>query len=192
MPLKLLPYDNKNEFQVVIDAPEATTLEHTDGAAQRIATYLATVPEVRAIVAYSGNHSPMDFNGMVRHYYQRGGSNVAELRVTLADKFSRPQQSHALVLRLRGEIARIAGETGVIAKLVEVPPGPPVIASIVAELYGNATTSYSTLIAGARATAVRLTREPGVVDVDVSAISPRRATGLCTGSGKGRAIRREC
>ncbi|HEY6599133.1 MAG TPA: efflux RND transporter permease subunit [Pseudomonadales bacterium] len=172
VPLKLLPHDNKNEFQVVIDAPEAATLEHTDGAAARIASYLATVPEVRAVVAYSGNHSPMDFNGMVRHYYHRAGSNVAELRITLADKFSRPQQSHALVLRLRDDIARIAKESGVIAKLVEVPPGPPVIASIVGELYGSATTSYATLIEAARATAARLTREPGVVDVDVSAISP--------------------
>ncbi len=172
VPLKLLPHDNKNEFQVVIDAPEATTLEHTDAAAARIANYLTTVPEVRAVIAYSGNHSPMDFNGMVRHYYQREGNNVAELRVTLADKFSRPQQSHALALRLRTDIARIAAETGVIAKLVEVPPGPPVIAGIVAELYGNATTSYPTLIASARATAARLTREPGVVDVDVSAIDP--------------------
>ncbi len=172
VPLKLLPYDNKNEFQVVIDAPEAATLEHTDGAAARIASYLSTVPEVRAVVAYSGNHSPMDFNGMVRHYYHRAGSNVAELRVTLADKFARPQQSHALVLRLRDDIARIADDIGVIAKLVEVPPGPPVIASIVGELYGSATTSYATLVEAARETAARLTREPGVVDVDVSAISP--------------------
>ena len=172
VPLKLLPYDNKNEFQVVIDAPKGTTLERTDAAAERIASFLTTVPEVRAIVAYSGNHSPMDFNGMVRHYYQRGGPNDAEMRVTLADKLSRPQQSHALVLRLRSDIARIAAETGVIAKLVEVPPGPPVIASVVAELYGSATTTYATLVAAAQETAARLTREPGVVDVDVSAIAP--------------------
>jgi len=172
VPLKLLPYDNKNEFQVVIDAPEGSTLERTDAAAVRIANFLATVPEVRAVVAYTGNHSPMDFNGMARHYYQRGAPNDAELRVTLADKFARRQQSHGLILRLRPDIARIAAETGVIAKLVEVPPGPPVIASIVAEIYGNATTSYATQIAAARATAARLAREPGVVDVDVSAIAP--------------------
>ena len=172
VPLKLLPYDNKNEFQVVIDAPEGSTLERTDAAAVRIANFLATVPEVRAVVAYTGNHSPMDFNGMARHYYQRGAPNDAELRVTLADKFARRQQSHGLILRLRPEIARIAAEAGVIAKLVEVPPGPPVIASIVAEIYGSATTSYTTQIAAARATAARLTREPGVVDVDVSATAP--------------------
>ena len=172
VPLKLLPYDNKNEFQVVIDAPEGTTLERTDAAAERIADFLSTVPEVRAVVGYSGNHSPTDFNGMARHYYQRGAPNDAELRVTLADKFSRPQQSHALILRLRTDIARIAAETGVIAKLVEVPPGPPVIASVVAELYGSATTGYATLIAAAQATAQRLAREPGVVDVDVSAVAP--------------------
>jgi multidrug efflux pump subunit AcrB len=174
VPLKLLPYDNKNEFQVVIDAPEGTTLERTDAAAERIAEFLSTVPEVRAVVAYAGNHSPADFNGMARHYYLRGASNEAELRVTLADKLSRPQQSHALILRLRAEIARIAAEAGVIAKLVEVPPGPPVIASIVAEVYGNATTPYATLIAAARSTAQRLAREPGVVDVDVSAVAPQQ------------------
>jgi multidrug efflux pump subunit AcrB len=173
VPLKLLPYDNKNEFQVVVDAPEGTTLERVDAAVERIADFLAEVPEVRAVVAYAGNHSPTDFNGMARHYYQRGAPNDAELRVTLADKFARPQQSHALILRLRPDIAKIAAESGVIAKLVEVPPGPPVVASIVAELYGDATTPYATLIGAARTTAARLTREPGVVDVDVSATDPQ-------------------
>jgi multidrug efflux pump subunit AcrB len=173
VPLKLLPYDNKNEFQVVVDAPEGTTLERVDAAVERIADFLAEVAEVRAVVAYAGNHSPTDFNGMARHYYQRGAPNDAELRVTLADKFARPQQSHALILRLRPDIAKIAAESGVIAKLVEVPPGPPVVASIVAELYGDATTPYATLIGAARTTAARLTREPGVVDVDVSATDPQ-------------------
>jgi multidrug efflux pump subunit AcrB len=172
VPLKLLPYDNKNEFQVIIDAPEGTTLEATDAAAADIASFLTTIPEVRAVVAYSGNHSPMDFNGMVRHYYLRGAPHEGELRVTLADRFARPDQSHALVLRLRHAIERLAQGRGVIAKLVEVPPGPPVIASVVAELYGAPTTSYATLIGAARATAERLAREPGVVDVDVSAAAP--------------------
>jgi multidrug efflux pump subunit AcrB len=172
VPLKLLPYDNKNEFQVIIDAPEGTTLEHTDAAAADIANFLITVPEVRAVVAYSGNHSAMDFNGMVRHYYLRNAPNEGELRVTLADRLARREQSHALILRLRRAIEGLASRHGVIAKLVEVPPGPPVIAAVVAELTGTPTTSYATLISAARATADRLTREPGVVDVDVSAAAP--------------------
>lgn len=171
VPLKLLPYDNKNEFQVIIDAPEGTTLERTDGAAASIANYLSGIAEVRAVVAYSGSHSPMDFNGMVRHYYLRGAPHEAELRVTLADKLARPDQSHALILRLRDEITRLSSQHDVIAKLVEVPPGPPVLAAIVAELYGDTTTSYATLIAAAQTTARRLAREGGVVDVDISAAS---------------------
>jgi multidrug efflux pump subunit AcrB len=169
VPLKLLPYDNKNEFQVVIEAPEGTTLEGTDAAAARIAAHLQGVPEVRAVAGYVGTHSPMDFNGMVRHYYLRGRPHEAELRVTLVPKENRRAQSHALILRVRPEVERIARESGVIAKLVEVPPGPPVISTLVAEHYGTATTPYETLITAAKATAQRLRREPGIVDVDVSA-----------------------
>lgn len=176
VPLKLLPYDNKNEFQVVIDAPEGTTLERTDAATAQIATYLQSVPEVRAIASYVGTHSPMDFNGMVRHYYLRARPHEADLRITLAPKANRRDQSHALILRLRPEIERIGHELGVIAKLVEVPPGPPVVSTLVAEHYGTATTHYETLISAAKATAERLGREPGVVDIDTSAAAPALKT----------------
>ncbi|MEZ5553293.1 MAG: efflux RND transporter permease subunit [Pseudomonadales bacterium] len=169
VPLKLLPYDNRNEFQLVIDAAEGTTLETTDGFARRLADYLVTVPEVEAVNAYVGTHAPMDFNGLVRRYYLRGESHQGELHVVLADKLQRPDQSHALILRLRPAIAAISADAGIDVKVVEVPPGPPVIASVVAEHYGSPTTPYADLIDAARITANRLAREPGVVDVDVSA-----------------------
>ena len=179
VPLKLLPYDNRNEFQLVIDAPEGTPLEATDGLARRLAAHLTTVPDVLAVNAYIGTHAPMDFNGMVRRYYLRQAPHQAELHVVLADKLMRRDQSHALILRLRADIARIAqapGGIGADVKVVEVPPGPPVISTVVAEHYGGPTTAYADLIEAARRTAARLAQEPGVVDVDVSARadSPRR------------------
>ncbi len=172
VPLKLLPYDNKNEFQVVIDAPETMTLENTEAVTASIATYLQSVPEVRTVSTFSASHSPMDFNGLVRHYYLRGRPNEAELRVTLADKLARTDQSHALILRLRPKLASIAQNYGVNVKLVEVPPGPPVVATVVGEHYGTPTTKYQTLIDASALTAARLRKEPGVVDVDISAAAP--------------------
>ncbi len=169
VPLKLLPYDNKDEFQVLLDAPEGTTLERTDAVLAKVAQLLTTVPEVISVTGYSGTHSAMDFNGLVRHYFLRAGDHEGELRVQLVDKLARAQQSHSLILRLRPQIAALAQAEGVSIKLVEVPPGPPVIASVVAELYGQPTTEYPMLIAAARATAQRLAAEVGVVDVDTSA-----------------------
>ncbi|MEZ5557618.1 MAG: efflux RND transporter permease subunit [Pseudomonadales bacterium] len=169
VPLKLLPYDNKNEFQVVLDADEGTTLESLDGVARALTRFLVEVPEVRAVNAYIGTHAPMDFNGMIRRYYLRSQPHQGELHVVLADKQRRPEQSHALILRLRPDIDRIGREYGVNVKLVEVPPGPPVIATVVAEHYGEPTTPYQELLEAAHRTAARLSREPGVVDVDVSA-----------------------
>jgi multidrug efflux pump subunit AcrB len=174
VPLKLLPYDNKNEFQLVIDMPEGATLEATDALAGELAAYLAGVDEVRAINAFVGTHAPMDFNGMIRRYYHRDRTNEGELHVVLADRLARADQSHALILRLRPDVEAIAARHGGKAKLVEVPPGPPVIASIVAEVYGSPTTPYDVLVQAARRTATRLEAEPGVVDVDVSAESESR------------------
>lgn len=172
VPLKLLPFDNKNEFQIVIDGDEGTTLEATDGLAREIASYLSTVPEVRAVNAYIGNHAPMDFNGLTRRYYLREQPHLGELHVLLVDKLNRTIASHALILRLRPDIERLAARAGASVKLVNVPPGPPVIATLVAEHYGQPTTDYAALIAAARTTAARLESEPGVVDVDVSAVAP--------------------
>jgi len=169
VPLKMLPYDNKNEFQVVIDMPEGTTLEETDAVARRIAAYLTTLPEVRDFQIYAGLSSPMDFNGMVRHYFLRQGSHLADIRVNLLHKDYRAQQSHEIILRIRNDIAQIAKETNANIKLVEVPPGPPVISTITAEVYGPPEASYDQIIAAAKAVESRMQREPGIVDVDISA-----------------------
>ncbi len=169
VPLKMLPYDNKNEFQIVVDMPEGTTLERTDAVTRRLAGRLAGVAEVRDFQLYVGQSSPMDFNGMVRHYFLRSGGNVADIRVNLAPKERRRQQSHVILLRIRDMLEEAVAGTGAKLKLVEVPPGPPVMASITAEVYGPLEADYAHLIGAARRVEARLKREPGLVDVDVSA-----------------------
>lgn len=168
IPLKMLPYDNKNEFQIVVDMPEGTTLERTDAVAQSLGRYLGGVAEVRDYEIYVGTASPIDFNGMVRHYFLREGPHVAELRVNLAEKDSRVQQSHEILLRIRDELTALAESQGANVKLVEVPPGPPVLATITAEVYGPPSAEYRQLASAAERVAERLRREPGVVDVDTS------------------------
>ncbi|MBW1801466.1 MAG: efflux RND transporter permease subunit, partial [Deltaproteobacteria bacterium] len=135
VPLKMLPFDNKNEFQIVVDMPEGTPLEATDRVVRVFENFLRSVPEVTHFVSYVGKPSPMDFNGMVRHYYLREQGNLADIRVSLADKGRREQQSHEIVLRLREDIEKIAGAQGAEIKIVEVPPGPPVVSTVVAEIY---------------------------------------------------------
>ncbi|TWT79854.1 Multidrug export protein AcrF [Planctomycetes bacterium CA13] len=169
VPVKMLPYDNKNEFQVVIDMPEGTTLERTDVVSRRIGRYLGGLAEVRDYELFVGVASPMDFNGLVRHYFLRRGANVADIRVNLIGKDFRVQQSHEILLRIRSELTKLAESMGANIKLVEVPPGPPVLASITAEVYGPADRSYADQIAVARQVEKRLAMEPGVVDLDVSA-----------------------
>lgn len=169
VPVKMLPYDNKEEFQIVIDMPEGTTLEETDRVARRLSAYVGRQNEVHDYEIYSGLASPMDFNGMVRHYYLRRGDHVADIRVNLNEKKRRAQQSHEIILRIRDEVTRLAKKLGATVKLVEVPPGPPVLATIVAEVHGPPAASYAELISASRVVAERLQREPGVVDVDVSA-----------------------
>ena len=174
VPLKMLPYDNKNEFQIVVDMPEGTTLERTDAVTRRIAKYLAGVAEVRDYQLYVGLASAMDFNGMVRHYFLRRGANVADIRVNLAPKDSRAQQSHVILLRIRADLTEIAERAGANIKLVEVPPGPPVMASITAEVYGPPDAEYDELVAAGRRVRQRMRREPGVADVDISAEDDQR------------------
>jgi multidrug efflux pump subunit AcrB len=168
VPLKMLPFDNKNEFQILIDMPEGTTLQSSDRVARRLAELLRTVPEVESFVAYAGSPSPMDFNGMVRHYYLRRGGHKADLRVVLAPKAKRLHQSHELVLRLRHAIEAVAQEYGAKIKIVEAPPGPPVISTLTAEIRGADETPYETLQAAAHNVAARLAREPLVVDIDTT------------------------
>ena len=166
VPLKMLPFDNKNEFQIVVDMPRGTTLETTDAAVKALAGSLHTVPEVTNFVTFVGTASPMDFNGMVRHYYLRRGPDVGEIRVNLVKKDYRQQQSHAILLRLRKGLTRIGRAHGANIKLVESPPGPPVFATLVAEVYGRPEKSYQDLIAAAGHVRKLMDSEPGVVDVD--------------------------
>ncbi|MBN2022277.1 MAG: efflux RND transporter permease subunit [Pirellulales bacterium] len=168
VPLKMLPYDNKNEFQIVVDLPEGATLERTDAVCRRLGQYLSGVPEVRDYQIYAGLASPMDFNGMVRHYFLRSGANLGEIRVNLAPKHRRAQQSHALVLRLRDDMTALAREDDAAIKLVETPPGPPVLATVTAEVYGPPEAPYEEIVATAETVAARMRREPGLVDVDTS------------------------
>jgi len=166
VPLKMLPFDNKNEFQVVIDMPEGTPLEATDAVVRDFENYLRRVKEVENFTSYIGVPSPMDFNGMVRHYYLRHGPHLADIRVDLALKSHREQQSHAIVLRLRNELTQIANQNNAKIQLVEVPPGPPVLATIVAEIYGTPDQSYENLIAAADHVKKIMRQEPNVVDID--------------------------
>ncbi len=174
VPMKMLPFDNKNEFQLVVDMPEGTTLETTDAAVRALEDYLGTVNEVTDFESYVGTASAMDFNGMVRHYYMRHGPNVADIRINLAPKAERAQQSHAITLRLRHELTRIARAHGANLKIVEVPPGPPVIATLVGEVYADPGVSYHDQIASATIVRARMNREDKVVDVDDSVEYPQQ------------------
>lgn len=166
IPLKMLPYDNKNEFQVIVDMPEGTTLERTDVVARRVGRFLSGLAEVQDYQVFVGTASPMDFNGMVRHYFQRKGANVADLRVNLVAKESRVQQSHEIILRIRDDLQALGAELGANLKVVEVPPGPPVLSTLTAEIYGPPDASTAELNAVASTVERRLAAEPGVVDVD--------------------------
>ncbi len=134
--VKMLPFDNKNEFQVVIDMPEGTTLERTAVVAKEISQFLAQQELVSNYQGYVGTAGPISFNGLVRHYDLRSGENVADIQVNLADKKDRSIQSHDIVKQLRPAIQKIAQKYNANVKLVEVPPGPPVLSTIVAEVYG--------------------------------------------------------
>ncbi len=168
VPLKMLPFDNKNEFQLVLDLPESAPLEMTDALARDAEDYLRGVPEVVDFTTTLGAPSPMDFNGLVRHYYLRQAPNLGDIRVNLLPRQRRAQSSHDIILRIRNDIAAIAERHGAQVKLVEAPPGPPVLATVVAEIYGQPHQQYDELIAGARQVAARLRQEPGVVEVDDS------------------------
>lgn len=166
VPLKMLPFDNKNELLLVLDFDKGTTLERSDAAVREFEQYLSSVPEISDFTSYVGVGSPMDFNGLVRHYYLRQGDNVAEVRINLAGKKNRGSQSHGIGLRMRNDLQQIADRHRVKLKLVETPPGPPVIASVVAEIYGKPDHQYEDLLLAADTVRERLAVEPGVVDVD--------------------------
>jgi multidrug efflux pump subunit AcrB len=134
--LKMLPFDNKSEFQVVVDMPVGTPLEQTAGVMHEIGTYLSSVPDVTDYEAYAGTASPINFNGLVRQYYLRSGPEVGDIQVNLVDKHQRDRKSHEIAQSVRVPIERIAAKHHANVKIVEVPPGPPVLSPIVAEIYG--------------------------------------------------------
>ena len=134
--LKMLPFDNKSEFQVVVDMPAGTPLEDTAATLQELGAYLSAQPEVRDLQGYAGTASPITFNGLVRQYYLRADPEQGDLQVNLVDKAHRHEQSHAIAQRLRPRLDAIAARHHARLKVVEVPPGPPVLSPLVAEVYG--------------------------------------------------------
>ncbi|RIV46450.1 efflux RND transporter permease subunit [Flagellimonas pelagia] len=161
--VKMLPFDNKNEFQVVIDLPEGSTLERTSAVAKEVGAYLSTRPEVMNYQSYVGTSAPITFNGLVRHYDLRGGSNMADIQVNLTDKHDRSEQSHDIAKLLRPKIQELGKKYNANIKIVEVPPGPPVLSTIVAEVYGP---DYNEQIEVADKVKGILNNTADVVDVD--------------------------
>jgi multidrug efflux pump subunit AcrB len=169
--VKMLPFDNKSEFQVVLDTPEGTTLESTNALGRDIASYLATVPEVRSTEVYAGTAAPFNFNGLVRHYFMRSGPDVADVQVNLLPKSERSRQSHAIAVAVRPGIDSIARLYGASAKVAEIPPGPPVLSTLVAEVYAA---DDSTRLEAARQVKRVFESTPGVVDVDWTVTAPQQ------------------
>ena len=168
--VKMLPFDNKSEFQVVLDLPEGTTLETTQALGQAVAAYLRTVSEVRSTEVYAGTAAPFNFNGLVRHYFMRRGPNVADVQVNLLPKDDRSRQSHAIAVAVRPAIDSIARTYGASAKVAEIPPGPPVLSTLVAEVYAA---DDSTRLETARRVKEIFETTPGVVDVDWTVEAPQ-------------------
>ena len=171
--VKMLPFDDKNEMQVLLDTPEGTTLEETTNLAGRVHTALGEVPEVEDVQLYGGTAAPFNFNGLIRHYYLRQGPTVADLQVNLVPKGERSSQSHDVARRVRPVVKQaLAGaDSGVVSKVVEVPPGPPVRATLVAEVYGDEPAEQRQV---ARRVRELFEEQPGVVDVDWSLTAPQR------------------
>lgn len=161
--VKMLPFDNKSEFQIIIDTPEGTTLEETAALTREIGDYVRTVPEVTDYQMYVGTAAPYNFNGLVRHYYLRRGPNVADIQVNLVPKGERAAQSHDIAKRVRPAIQQIAARYQARVKVAEVPPGPPVLQTLVAEVYGP---DYARQIAIAKSIRDIFDQTDGVVDVD--------------------------
>ena len=161
--VKMLPFDNKSEFQVVVDMPEGTPLERTLALEQEIGAYLHTQPEVLNYQMYVGTSGPYNFNGLVRHYYLRRRPNQGDIQVNLRSIDERKRQSHDLAKEMRGPIQDIATKWNARVKVAEVPPGPPVVATLVAEIYGP---DYKRQIELARRVRQIFDEMPGVVDVD--------------------------
>lgn len=173
--LKMLPFDNKSEFQVLVDMPAGTPLEQTAAVLHALGAELARDPEVVDYQAYAGTSAPINFNGLVRQYYLRSGPEVGDLQVNLADPHHRHASSHAIATRLRPGLQAIGQRYGARVKLIEVPPGPPVMAPIVAEIYGPEAAGRLTV---AHALHRLFSQTAGVVDIDDSTLAPAARTVL--------------
>jgi multidrug efflux pump subunit AcrB len=173
--VKMLPFDNKSEFQVIVNMPEGTPLEQTSNVAGEMAAAAMRQPDVQSVQTYAGTSSPYNFNGLVRHYYLRHGPQQADLQINLAPKDERRLQSHAIASRMRTTLAPIAARLGARLQVAEVPPGPPVLETLVAEVYGP---EPQRRLALAREIKALLTRTRGVVDVDWYVESPQPAVQL--------------
>lgn len=161
--VKMLPFDNKSEIQVVIDMPEGTTLEQTSRATLHLASYFRNVPEVVNYQTYIGTAAPYNFNGLVRHYFLRQGPNVSDIQVNFVSKSDRDRQSHEIAKSVRKPLQEIAALYNANVKVVEVPPGPPVLQTLVAEIYGP---DYDKQIQIAKSVEDIFRATDGVVDVD--------------------------
>jgi multidrug efflux pump subunit AcrB len=171
--LKMLPFDDKSEFQVVVDMPAGTPLEKTAAVMRELGGHLATVPEVTHYQAYVGTASPINFNGLVRQYYLRAGSELGDIQVNLVGKSERSDKSHVIATRVRPALQEIGRRHGANVKVVEVPPGPPVMSPIVAEIYGPDAEGRRQVAQSVRAV---FEKTEGVVDIDDSSIAdaPRK------------------
>jgi multidrug efflux pump subunit AcrB len=168
--VKMLPFDNKSEFQVIADLPEGTTLETSQALGEALAAHLRTVPEVRSTEVYAGTAAPFNFNGLVRHYFMRRGPNVVDVQVNLLDKGERDRQSHEIAVGVRPGLDSIGEAYGASVKVAEIPPGPPVLSTLVAEVYGP---DDATRLEAARAVKDVFESTPGVVDVDWTIEAPQ-------------------
>ena len=161
--VKMLPFDNKSEFQIILNMPEGSALERTTQAAREIAAAVRVEPEVVNYQVYAGVSAPFNFNGLVRHYFMRSGANIADIQVNLLGKNERKAQSHEIAKRIRPRVAAIAARYGARVAVAEVPPGPPVLQTLVAEIYGPTEAARLAMAGKVRDIFKRV---PGVVDVD--------------------------
>ena len=169
--LKMLPFDNKSEFQIIVDMPEGTPLEQTTRVLDELASYVARVPEVTNYQIYSGTAAPINFNGLVRQYYLRSGSHVGDIQVNLLDKSLRDKKSHEIALSMRAPLQAIGEKYQANVKVVEVPPGPPVMSPLVAEIYGL---DYAGQINVAHDIRQLFENTADIIDVDDTMIVPAK------------------
>ncbi|HEY0634840.1 MAG TPA: efflux RND transporter permease subunit, partial [Gammaproteobacteria bacterium] len=179
--LKMLPFDNKSEFQVVLDMPEGTSLEQTTRVLDELGGYLATVPEVTDYQVYAGTAAPINFNGLVRQYYLREGANVGDIQVNLVDKHLRERKSHDIALAVREPLQAIGKRFNANVKVVEVPPGPPVQSPLVAEIYGL---DYAGQIRVAKEVRQVYSETADIIDIDDSVEEPSAKLVLHVDQGK--------